>query len=92
MTARDMGAVDEETHHIKSGAVRPIFMPVVGEPFIGGTVNPLLFAKGDGLRWLPKACGASRFDFNENDGVTFSAYEVDLSVPCVVIAVNDCEA
>jgi hypothetical protein len=50
----------------------------------------VLLAGGDGLEWVSEAGTAPQFDLDEDEGLIFAHYQVDLPAPCPVIALDEC--
>src|SRR5215210_8589354 len=83
----DLGSVGEDSDHVESQGVEGWFSGV--EVVLGDGAQGVLFVGGNGLERVSEADATTQFYFDEDDGVVLAHYQVDLSAPAPVVALDE---
>ena len=88
MVHTDLGPVGQDADHVEAQGVEGRFSGV--EVVFGYGADGVLFAVGDGFQWISEAGLAPKLHLNEDEGVVFAHYQVDLTSPGSVVALDEC--
>ena len=87
MVHADLGPVGKDADHIEAQGIELRLSGV--EVAFGHGAQGVLLAGGDGFQWVSEAGPASQLDFNEDQGVVITDYQVDLSAPRPVVTLDE---
>jgi hypothetical protein len=83
----DLGPVGEDADHVEAQVLEGWFSGV--EVVFGYGADGALLVVGDGFQGISVAGRAPQLYLDENEGVVFAHYQVDLSAPGPVVALDE---
>ena len=87
MTYADLGPVGQDADHVEAQGVEGWFSGV--EVVFGYGADGALLVVGDGFQGISVAGRAPQLYLDENEGVVFANYQVDLPAPGSVVALEE---